>query len=70
MTLADSAGPFGNPSADSRRTSVTTATVKCLAVIFAPRALGDAWVQDALDQTAARIARFTGGKAIDKRVVQ
>lgn len=34
--LYDSAGPFGNPSSDSLRTSVTPSTTSLLLVIFAP----------------------------------
>jgi DNA/RNA-binding domain of Phe-tRNA-synthetase-like protein len=69
MTLADREGPFGNPSADSLRTSITSATTSCLAVIFAPRAHGGAWVSDAIDLTAARLARFAGGKEAGRWVV-
>ena len=36
LTLADDAGPFGNPTSDSARTMVTTATTRALVVIFAP----------------------------------
>jgi DNA/RNA-binding domain of Phe-tRNA-synthetase-like protein len=70
MTLADAQGPFGNPSADSLRTSITPSTTACLAVIFAPRARGDAWVSDALDLTAARLARFAGGREAGRWIVQ
>ncbi len=70
MTLADSSGPFGNPSADSLRTSVTAATTRSLAVIFAPRALGEAWVREALEKTSARVTRFAGGRETGRWVVQ
>ena len=36
LTLADDAGPFGNPTSDSARTMVTTATTRALVVIFVP----------------------------------
>ena len=36
LVLADDEGPFGNPSADSSRTSVSTGTRHCLYVLFAP----------------------------------
>ena len=36
LTLADDAGPFGNPTSDSARTMVTPATTRALVVIFAP----------------------------------
>jgi DNA/RNA-binding domain of Phe-tRNA-synthetase-like protein len=70
MTLADARGPFGNPSADSLRTSITSETSSCLAVIFVPRAHGAAWVLDALDLTASRIVRFAHGKEAGRWVVE
>lgn len=36
LTLADEAGPFGNPTSDSARTMVTTAATRVLVVVFAP----------------------------------
>jgi len=36
-TAADAAGPFGNPSSDSRRASVDEDTAALLWVVFAPR---------------------------------
>jgi DNA/RNA-binding domain of Phe-tRNA-synthetase-like protein len=39
LTLADDAGPFGNPTSDSARTMVTTATTHALVVIYAPAPL-------------------------------
>lgn len=60
MTLADARGPFGNPTSDSARTMVTTATARAMVVVFAP---GDTaldrlrWV---LDRTVERMAEFTG----------
>lgn len=44
LTLADEKGPFGNPSSDSRRTSIQLFTQNILMVIFAP---GD-YVQEKL----------------------
>jgi DNA/RNA-binding domain of Phe-tRNA-synthetase-like protein len=37
IALADAKGPFGNPSSDSARTMVTTATTRAMLVVFAPR---------------------------------
>ena len=55
--LADQAGPFGNPTADSLRTGVTTATRSVWMVIFAPaqvpRAILEAdvaWAREALQR--------------------
>ena len=41
ITLADSHGPFGNPSSDSARTMVTTGTTSALVVVFAPIDVSD-----------------------------
>src|SRR5919197_548564 len=37
IALVDAIGPFGNPTSDSARTMVTTATTRGLLVVFAPR---------------------------------
>ena len=58
LTLADARGPFGNPTSDSARTMVTTATTRALVVIFAPAAVGAAVVDRALHVTRERIARY------------
>jgi len=55
LTLADSAGPFGNPTSDSARTMVTTATTRALVVIFCPAAVGDDLLNHALALTRSRI---------------
>jgi DNA/RNA-binding domain of Phe-tRNA-synthetase-like protein len=60
ICLADVAGPFGNPTSDSARTMVTTATTRALLVIFAPREVAAAGVTAALDATSARMTEFTG----------
>jgi DNA/RNA-binding domain of Phe-tRNA-synthetase-like protein len=60
ITLADRMGPFGNPSADSARTMVTTATTRALLVVFAPREVDELRLRQVLDVTSARMAEFTG----------
>jgi DNA/RNA-binding domain of Phe-tRNA-synthetase-like protein len=60
MTLADERGAFGNPTSDSARTMVTTATTSALVVVFAPRELQMDWLVPVLDTTVARMAEFTG----------
>jgi DNA/RNA-binding domain of Phe-tRNA-synthetase-like protein len=62
IALADATGPFGNPTSDSARTMVTTATVRALLVVFAPREVDRAKLARVLDVTAARMAEFTGGR--------
>lgn len=58
LVLADGQGPFGNPSSDSARTMVTTATTSALVVIFAPAGLPAASLVAAVIATQERIARY------------
>jgi DNA/RNA-binding domain of Phe-tRNA-synthetase-like protein len=55
ITLADSTGPFGNPTSDSARTMVTVASTMLLVVIYAPAELETSTVDRALAITEARI---------------
>jgi DNA/RNA-binding domain of Phe-tRNA-synthetase-like protein len=57
LVVADDRGAFGNPTSDSARTMVTTATRAALVVIFAPPGR-PAEVATALRRTAERVARF------------
>jgi len=59
LTLADAEGPFGNPTSDSARTMVTTATSRALVVIFAPAGLAKAIGASALATTVDRIRSFS-----------
>ena len=59
ITLADAAGPFGNPTSDSARTMVTPGTTRALVVVFAPREIEPARLSHVLDVTSARMAEFT-----------
>ena len=60
ITLADRVGPFGNPTSDSARTMVTTATTRAMLVVFAPREVDERRLSQILDSTAARMIEFTG----------
>jgi DNA/RNA-binding domain of Phe-tRNA-synthetase-like protein len=60
ITLADGVGPFGNPTSDSARTMVTTATTRALLVVFAPRDVDHRRLAHVLDLTSARMSDFTG----------
>lgn len=60
ITLTDRSGPFGNPTSDSARTMVTTATTYALLVVFAPREVNERRLIQVLDATSARMAQFTG----------
>ncbi len=58
LALVDVAGPFGNPTSDSARTMVTTATRRALVVIYAPASLLSRFVDSAVELTSARIREF------------
>jgi DNA/RNA-binding domain of Phe-tRNA-synthetase-like protein len=60
IALVDSVGPFGNPTSDSARTMVTTATARALLVVFAPRDVDEHRLSRVLDATSARMSEFTG----------
>jgi DNA/RNA-binding domain of Phe-tRNA-synthetase-like protein len=60
IALADRVGPFGNPTSDSARTMVTTATTKAMLVVFAPRELDRRTLTRVLDVTSVRMSEFTG----------
>jgi DNA/RNA-binding domain of Phe-tRNA-synthetase-like protein len=62
ITLADRGGPFGNPTSDSARTMVTTATKRALVVVFAPIEIEAQRVNHVLAVTAERMQRFTGAR--------
>ena len=55
LCVADAAGPCGNPSADSARTMITTATERAAWIYFLP--VDD----DAIDRTAELVAVFGRG---------
>jgi DNA/RNA-binding domain of Phe-tRNA-synthetase-like protein len=60
LTLADARGPFGNPTSDSARTMVTTATTSAIVVVFAPVAMEPKRLVQVLDETVKRMGEFTG----------
>jgi len=60
IALADRVGPFGNPTSDSARTMVTTATTQAMLVVFAPRELDARRLEQVLDATSRRMTEFTG----------
>ena len=64
ITLADDVGPFGNPTSDSARTMVTTATTRALVVVFAPFELEPGRLRHVLDVTAQRMQEFTGARRV------
>ena len=69
LTLADQAGPFGNPTSDSARTMVTVDTTSVLTVIFAPAETTPARLATVLDVTAQRLLQFAGGRQTLRAVI-
>lgn len=67
--LADREGPFGNPTADSMRTSVTHGTERAFVVLYLPRTLDAAGAASFLDATAEAVVRHCGGAEIARRIV-
>jgi DNA/RNA-binding domain of Phe-tRNA-synthetase-like protein len=59
IALVDTSGPFGNPTSDSARTMVTTATTRALLVVFAPREVDVARLARVMDTTSERMRQFT-----------
>ncbi len=61
ITVADTVGAFGNPTSDSARTMVTTATADALVIVYAPAETPASQLARVLDVTASRIADIVGG---------
>jgi DNA/RNA-binding domain of Phe-tRNA-synthetase-like protein len=61
LVVADDRGAFGNPTADSARTMITTAATHALVVIFAPAQLPPAAADRAAEMTRLRIDRYCRG---------
>ena len=62
IAVADDEGPFGNPTSDSARTMVTTATRDALVVVYAPAGCAPGELERVLDVTAQRLAGVCGGR--------
>ena len=68
-TLVDATGPFGNPSSDSLRTSITLATRVALVVAYAPAGYAPGRLNDVLDATTETLTRFCGGTLRERRIL-
>jgi len=64
ITVADSQGPFGNPTSDSARTMVTPATTELLVVIYAPVEIPKLQLDRVLLATAERLAMIVSGQEL------
>ncbi len=61
LTVADAAGPFGNPTSDSARTMTTPDTRDVLVLLYVPTAMPRANGERALALTRERLAEYAGG---------
>jgi DNA/RNA-binding domain of Phe-tRNA-synthetase-like protein len=70
LMLSDDVGPFGAPTSDSMRTSVTEKTQHLLVAVFCPpeRAGGD--LSTMLEKVADRLTRFCSANIAAVRVIQ
>ena len=64
ITVADSSGAFGNPTSDSARTMVTTATTELLVIIYAPAEIPNPQLDRVINATAERLRMILGGRAL------
>lgn len=62
ITVADDSGAFGNPTSDSARTMVTTATTELLVVIYAPTEIPKPQLERVVAATAQRFQQICGGR--------
>jgi len=58
--LADNLGPFGNPTSDSLRTSVTESTRAMWLVLFAPAGFSSTTLDSHLSETAEAVRLYVG----------
>jgi DNA/RNA-binding domain of Phe-tRNA-synthetase-like protein len=64
--LVDAAGPFGNPTSDSARTMITTATKDALVVVYAPAHHDASRLDAVLEATSATLRRHSGGDETER----
>jgi len=69
LMLSDDQGPFGAPTNDSLRTSVTGATRAVLVVAFCPVARAHDELGAALESLSERLARHCGGEVVAVRSI-
>jgi DNA/RNA-binding domain of Phe-tRNA-synthetase-like protein len=69
MTLADSAGPFGNPSSDSARTMITGDARRVLMIVFAPADVPRAHLEHVLDVSSSRVCEFCDARELWRGIV-
>jgi DNA/RNA-binding domain of Phe-tRNA-synthetase-like protein len=68
LLLADESGPFGAPTSDSLRTSVTPATRNVAVVLFCPANRATLHLSTALEQVAGLLTRYCGATVTTVRL--
>jgi DNA/RNA-binding domain of Phe-tRNA-synthetase-like protein len=68
--LADDEGPFGAPTSDSARTSVTAATHRLLVAVFCPVPRAERDLPAALERIAGRLTRWCDATVVAVRTAQ
>lgn len=63
LVLVDGEGPFGSPSQDSRRATVSMGTVRALVVAWSPADSSNEHLEGALKEVAALCDEFCGARA-------
>ena len=69
MILRDEQGIFGNPTADSLRTSITPKTTSALAVFFCPPEVCNEYIKQVLAALEKYYIPFTGKDSIEKDII-
>jgi DNA/RNA-binding domain of Phe-tRNA-synthetase-like protein len=67
--LVDAVGPFGNPTSDSARTMITTATTRALVVVYAPAGYSSTRLTSVMDGTSELLRRPCGGTEAFRRTL-
>jgi DNA/RNA-binding domain of Phe-tRNA-synthetase-like protein len=70
LLLADDDGPFGAPTSDSERTSVSETTTRLLVVVFCPVERTDGPLSVMLEHIAGRLTRHASARVVAVRVAQ
>ena len=70
LLLADDHGPFGAPTSDSLRTSVTPATRNVAVVLFCPAKRATQSLSTALERVSDLLTRFCGASVTTVRLAQ
>ncbi|MCK9463538.1 MAG: phenylalanine--tRNA ligase beta subunit-related protein [Proteobacteria bacterium] len=70
LCVADASGPFGSPTADSRRTSIEGEVARALAVFFQPLDGSAAALGAALERAEALAAVHLGARTAAKEIVE